>query len=68
MCAPFSKLEADTVIKLFEDYSCPKEHETQLKEMLQFCNIYELLSFLPKDKVYRLDRGFSSGFSIWILD
>ena len=36
MSAPFSKLEADTVIKLFEDYSCPKEHETQLKEMLQF--------------------------------
>ena len=28
--------EADTVIKLFEDYSCPKEHESQLKEMLQF--------------------------------
>ena len=29
-------LEADTVIKLFEDYSCPKEHESQLKEMLHF--------------------------------
>jgi len=29
-------LEADTVIKLFEDYSCPKEHESQLKEMLYF--------------------------------
>ena len=30
------KLEADTVIKLFEDYSCPEEHESQLKEMLNF--------------------------------
>ena len=30
------KLDADTVIKLFEDYNCPKEHESQLKEMLQF--------------------------------
>ena len=28
--------EADTVIKLFEDYSCPREHEEQLKEMLHF--------------------------------
>ena len=30
------KLEADTVIKLFEDYSSPQEHEDQLKEMLHF--------------------------------
>lgn len=32
------KVVADTVIKLFEDYSCNEEHENQLKEMLQFIN------------------------------
>ena len=36
MSAGRKLVTADTVIKLFEDYSCLEEHECQLKEMLQF--------------------------------